>query len=76
MMAIRDLLALQGRMDSANISRRLNASPALVNAMLERMEAMGKVARVLSSPESCSTGLCKGCPQGQRCGTEQWTLLI
>ncbi|BDH44257.1 putative [Fe-S]-dependent transcriptional repressor [Salmonella enterica subsp. enterica serovar Choleraesuis] len=75
MLAIRDVLALQGRMDSSAISHQLKASPALVQAMLERMEAMGKVARVVASSDNCYSGSCRGCPESKRCATEQWTLM-
>lgn len=75
MIAVRDLLSLQGQMDSATISRQLNASPALIEAMLERMEAMGKVARVLATTQACVSGSCRGCPEGSQCRPQQWTLL-
>ena len=39
---VRDMLALQGRMDAKQLSARLQAPQPLIDAMLSRLEAMGK----------------------------------
>lgn len=43
LMEVRDMLALQGRMEAKQLSARLQTPQPLIDAMLERMEAMGKV---------------------------------
>lgn len=73
-LAIRDMLALQGRMESKALSQRLNASHALVVAMLERMEALGKVTRIIDEGDGCLSGSCRGCPEGKNCRRELWAL--
>lgn len=45
LMEVRDMLALQGRMEAKQLSARLQTPQPLIDAMLERMEAMGKVVR-------------------------------
>ncbi|ROC06198.1 hypothetical protein C4Z39_000900 [Klebsiella pneumoniae subsp. pneumoniae] len=42
LMEVRDMLALQGRMEAKQLSARLQTPQPLIDAMLERMEAMGK----------------------------------
>lgn len=72
---IRNMLALQGRMEASQLSAALHMSPSLVEAMLHRMEAMGKAARVEEELQSCLTGKCKNCPEGKTaCRREWWTL--
>ncbi len=46
LMEVRDMLALQGRMEAKQLSARLQTPQPLIDAMLERMEAMGKVVRI------------------------------
>ena len=43
---VRDLLALQGRMEASRMSERLATPLPLINAMLARLEAMGRIKRV------------------------------
>jgi len=71
---IRDALALQGRLEAAQISQQLATPLPLVNAMLSRLEAMGKVVRVTEDASGCLTGSCKSCPEGQKCARELWAL--
>ncbi|VYU03915.1 [Fe-S]-dependent transcriptional repressor FeoC [Metakosakonia massiliensis] len=72
---IRNMLALQGRMEASQLSAALHLSPSLVEAMLLRMEAMGKAARVEEELQNCLTGECKNCPEGKMaCRREWWTL--
>ena len=42
---VRDMLALQGRMEAAQLSARLHTPRPLIDAMLSRLEAMGKRSR-------------------------------
>lgn len=75
LLEIRDLLALRGRMDAQQLSSTLRTSRAMIDAMLSRMEAMGKVMRVQEDATGCLTGSCKQCPEGKSaCQQEWWTL--
>lgn len=71
---IRNALALQGRLDATQISQQLVTPLPLVNAMLGRLEAMGKATRMKEDPNDCLTGSCKSCPEGKKCIREVWTL--
>lgn len=71
---VRDLLALRGRLEARQISSLLHISPAMIDAMLLRLEAMGKATRVSIDPDSCLTGSCKNCPDGKKCLVDQWML--
>lgn len=51
LMEVRDMLALQGRMEAKQLSARLQTPQPLIDAMLERMEAMGKVVRISETSE-------------------------
>ncbi|RKQ39479.1 [Fe-S]-dependent transcriptional repressor FeoC [Enterobacter sp. R1(2018)] len=74
LIAIRNALALQGRLEAAQISQQLATPLPLVNAMLGRLEAMGKAMRLEEDPTDCLTGSCKSCPEGKKCIREVWTL--
>ncbi len=65
LMEVRDMLALQGRMEAKQLSARLQTPQPLIDAMLERMEAMGKVVRISETSEGCLSGSCKSCPEGK-----------
>lgn len=71
---VRDMLALQGRMEAAQLSARLQTPLALINAMLNRLEAMGKAVRVQEDADGCLSGSCKSCPEGKACLREWWSL--
>ncbi|MCT4705016.1 [Fe-S]-dependent transcriptional repressor FeoC [Enterobacteriaceae bacterium H11S18] len=71
---IRNTLALRGRMDAAQLSQLLATPLPLVNAMLGRLEAMGKAMRIQEDPSDCLTGSCKSCPEGKKCLREVWVL--
>jgi hypothetical protein len=43
---VRDLLALQGRMEAKQLSLSLHTPQPMIDAMLERLEAMGKAVRI------------------------------
>jgi len=74
MIQVRDLLALQGRMEAKQLSLSLHTPQPLIEAMLERMEAMGKARRIQEDADGCLTGSCKRCPEGKACLKEWWTL--
>jgi len=57
---VRDMLALQGRMDAKQLSARL--------------QAMGKAVKVTEDADGCLSGSCKSCPEGKACLREWWSL--
>ena len=59
---VRDLLALQGRMDATQLSQILCTPQAMIEAMLERLEAMGKAKRIQEDADGCLSGSCKKLP--------------
>lgn len=59
LMEVRDMLALQGRMEAKQLSARLQTPQPLIDAMLERMEAMGKVVRISETSEAASPAAVK-----------------
>ncbi|WP_414165748.1 [Fe-S]-dependent transcriptional repressor FeoC [Superficieibacter sp. BNK-5] len=71
---VRNMLALQGRMEASQLSAALHLPRPLLDAMLNRMEAMGKAQRMQDEVDSCLTGSCKSCPEGKACAREWWTL--
>lgn len=58
-MEVRDMLALQGRMEAKQLSARLQTPQPLIDAMLERMEAMGKVVRISERARAASPAAVK-----------------
>lgn len=71
---VRDMLALQGRMQATQLSAHLHAPQPLVDAMLSRLEAMGKAVRITEDANGCLSGSCKvalrekpACKSGGRC---------
>lgn len=74
LMEVRDLLALSGRMDAQRISDQLAAPLPLINAMLGRLEAMGKAERQEEKLSGCLSGSCRRCPEGKACRKEVWRL--
>ncbi|HCI6803117.1 [Fe-S]-dependent transcriptional repressor FeoC [Klebsiella quasipneumoniae] len=75
LMEVRDMLALQGRMEAKQLSARLRTPQPLIDAMLERMEAMGKVVRISETSEDCLSGSCKSCPEGKAACQQEWWAL-
>ena len=71
---VRDMLALQGRMEAKQISARLRAPQPLIDAMLGRLEAMGKSVKTTEDDDGCLSGSCKSCPEGKACLREWWSL--
>jgi len=71
---VRDMLALQGRMEAVQLSARLHTPQAMIDAMLSRLEAMGKVVKISEDPDGCLSGSCKSCPEGKACLREWWAL--
>ncbi|WON76757.1 FeoC-like transcriptional regulator [Serratia sp. UGAL515B_01] len=69
LLQIRDALALQGSAQAQQLSRQLATPLPLVEAMLERLTAMGKAERVEQDASQCLSGSCKSCPEGQGCST-------
>ena len=75
LMEVRDMLALQGRMEAKRLSARLRTPQPLIDAMLERMEAMGKVVRISETSEGCLSGSCNSCPEGKAACQQEWWAL-
>lgn len=75
LMEVRDMLALQGRMEAKQLSARLQTPQPLIDAMLERMEAMGKVVRISETSEGCLSGSCKSCPEWKAACRQEWWAL-
>lgn len=75
LLQIRDALALQGGAQAQQLSRQLATPLPLVEAMLERLVAMGKVERIEQDNSECLSGSCKSCPQGQACDTVIYRLI-
>ncbi|MBG2655828.1 [Fe-S]-dependent transcriptional repressor FeoC [Klebsiella oxytoca] len=71
---VRDMLALQGRLEAKQISARLRAPQPLIDAMLGRLEAMGKAVKTTEDADGCLSGSCKSCPEGKACLREWWSL--
>lgn len=72
---VRNLLALRGRMQAQQLSAELHIPDALLEAMLTRMEAMGKAVRIQEEATGCLTGSCKQCPEGKNACTRVWWAL-
>ncbi|WP_253381392.1 [Fe-S]-dependent transcriptional repressor FeoC [unidentified bacterial endosymbiont] len=71
---VRDLLALQGRMEAKQLSHSLDTPQPMIDAMLARLEAMGKAVRIQEDADGCLAGSCRRCPQGKACLREWWAL--
>lgn len=71
---LRDMLALQGRMEAHQLSQALHTPQPMIDAMLMRLEAMGKAKRVQEDADGCLSGSCKSCPEGKACLREWWML--
>lgn len=65
LLQVRDALALLGSAQAQQLSQSLATPLPLVQAMLDRLAAMGKVERIEQDDGACLSGSCKGCPQGQ-----------
>lgn len=70
--AVRNLLGELGEADVPALAQRLGASKALLEALLERLLAMGVVEKVAPEPTAC--GSCKGCAEATRCATTGYRL--
>lgn len=71
---VRDMLALQGRMQASQMSALLRTPQPLIDAMLGRLEAMGKARKITEDTDSCLSGGCKSCSEGKPCLREWWSL--
>ncbi|AAM87454.1 ferrous iron transporter C [Yersinia pestis] len=70
LLQLRDAIALNGSAEASQLSRQLAIPLPLVNAMLEKLTAMGKIERIELDHSGCLTGSCKSCPEGhQHCNT-------
>lgn len=71
---IRDMLALHGKMEASTLSTTLHTPLAMMEAMLGRLEALGKARRVQEDPGGCLSGQCRESPDGKACLREWWML--
>ncbi|MFI8417315.1 FeoC-like transcriptional regulator [Serratia sp. NPDC078593] len=69
LLQVRDALALNGDLQAEQLSRLLATPLPLMQAMLERLHAMGKVERIEQDHSACLSGGCKSCPDSQGCNT-------
>ncbi|WP_436877307.1 FeoC-like transcriptional regulator [Siccibacter turicensis] len=74
LMAIRDMLALEGRLQAAQIGQRTATPLPLVEAMLKQLEAMGRVVSLSANEAGCATGACRTCPEEKACQPRWWAL--
>lgn len=75
LLQLRDAIALSGSADATQLSHQLAMPLPLVEAMLERLAAMGKIERIEQDNSGCLTGSCKSCPEGQNhCSTVVYQL--
>lgn len=72
LIAVRDAIALNGRADARLLSHQLNTPETLVQAMMEKLTAMGKIEAVDVS--SCLSSSCKQCPESQSCDTKVYQI--
>jgi len=70
--AVRNLLGEMGQADVPTLAQRLGASKALLEAVLERLLAMGVVEKIAPGLAAC--GGCKGCAETTRCSTTGYRL--
>ena len=61
-------------MEAAQLSARLHTPRPLIDAMLSRLEAMGKAVKMIEDADGCLSGSCKSCPEGKACLREWWSL--
>ncbi|ELX8380156.1 FeoC-like transcriptional regulator [Providencia vermicola] len=66
LLQIRDLIALYGQADIDLLCKHSHAPQPMVQAMLEKLVAMGKLEKVDVSACLTSTS-CKGCPESTAC---------
>ncbi|ATM87854.1 FeoC-like transcriptional regulator [Yersinia massiliensis] len=75
LLQLRDAIALSGHVGAAQLSQQLATPLPLIEAMLERLTAMGKVERIELDNSGCLTGSCKSCPEGKnQCHTVVYQL--
>lgn len=74
LIGLRDLLAQQGRMQPQQISQHSATPLSLVEAMLLRLEAMGRAERVQDMDTGCPRGRCRTCPESKACTPVWWRL--
>lgn len=75
LLQLRDAIALNGSAQAHQLSQQLATSLPLVEAMLEKLTAMGKIERIELDNSGCLTGSCKQCPEGhQQCHTVLYQL--
>lgn len=59
LLKVRDTVALHGRIELNQLCREVNGSPAMVLAMLERLEQMGCVEKVEDIDNGCVSAAAK-----------------
>ncbi|AVJ19692.1 FeoC-like transcriptional regulator [Serratia rhizosphaerae] len=74
LLQVRDALAICGSAQAQQLSRQLNAPLPLVQAMLDRLIALGKAECRVMDDGGCLSGACKHCPEGKACTTRVYRL--
>lgn len=62
LLQVRDTVTLHGRIELQRLCREVGGTPAMVRAMLERLEQMGCVEKV----DDIDSGCLNGCPEAQK----------
>ncbi|HEI8868543.1 MULTISPECIES: FeoC-like transcriptional regulator [Gammaproteobacteria] len=74
LLQVRDALALNGSLQAQQLSRQLATPLPLVQAMLERLAAMGKIECIEQNDSACLSGSCRHCPESHKCNTVLYRL--
>ncbi|MEY4475491.1 MAG: ferrous iron transport protein [Pseudomonadota bacterium] len=70
LLQLRDAIALSGSVRASQLSQQLATPLPLIEAMLEKLTAMGKIERIEQDNSGCLTGSCRRCPEGSsQCNT-------
>lgn len=71
LLQIRDTIALHGRMELQQLCGKVNDTPAMVQAMLLRLEQMGWVTKINIEEQDnpCEQGGCQACISKKKCIT-------
>lgn len=74
LLQVRDMVALYGRMDAYQISQKFSASLPMIEAMLDKLTAMGKLEQI--DQLSCLTGdSCKLCTEIKKCNLKIYQVI-
>lgn len=73
LLQVYQLITQHGDVELNQLSRQLQTSPALIQAMLEQLERMNKIERANAAENDCVSTACQQCETGkQRCVRPIW----